>query len=360
MQHNLFLNIDDLLTPATLSMLTGHPVATVQNRHLDAFYNLSGSRLLTIETNEGNGPRFILKRISMDWDWQMRATNDHSCRAVALWERGVLDRLPPEIDHSIVACARDGEGWAILMRDVSPWLLPYAPIHKLHNELFLDAMAALHTVFFDDPTLTNPDLNLCNPYHVYTVFSPQTGQREMRCGDEVPKRILEGWELVKTKLPSDVTGIVLPLVDDPTPLGDALARYPFTLVHGDWRHANQGFFPEGDKQRSILLDWQLATAGAPAIDIARYLGTNSALFPVSKEACIRHYRKRLEFRLGSRFDESWWRPQLELGLLGGFVQDGWAITLKASRWEITAHQRDHWQADLHWWAEQVRTGARWL
>jgi hypothetical protein len=51
---------------------------------------------------------------------------------------------------------------------------------------------------------------------------------------------------------------------------------------------------------------------------------------------------------------------LELALLGGFVQDGWAIVLKATRWHITAHQRPHWQADLHWWVEQVRNGAKWL
>ncbi len=360
MNHALFPNIDALLTPAALSELTGQPVTGVDSRPLEAFYNKSGSRLLAVETNGGDGPRYILKRVSLAWDWQMRATGDHGCRSAALWQHGLLNRLPPEIDSAVIACARDGDGWAILMRDVSQWMLPYAPIRKLHNERFLSAMAALHASFLNDAALLNPDLNLCDICHTYTVFGPETGRSELGRTDEVPKRILEGWELVKTELPPDVVEIVLPLVEDPTPLCDALRRYPFTLVHGDWRHANQGLIREGKKQRTILLDWQLATAGPPAIDIARYLGTNSALMPVSKEACIEYYRKRLARRLGSRFDESWWRPQLELGLLGGFVQDGWAITLKATHWEITAHQRDHWQADLHWWTEQVRAGAKWL
>jgi hypothetical protein len=221
-------------------------------------------------------------------------------------------------------------------------------------------MAALHATFMDDPQIRDPDLGLCTLCQTYSVFSPETGRRELNRTDEVPKRILEGWELVASELPADVLDIVLPLVTDPAPLCDALARYPHTLVHGDWRHANQGLVRSEGRQRVILLDWQLATVAPPAVEIARYLGTNSALFPVSKEACIAYYKKRLARRFGDRFSDTWWQPQLELSLLGGFVQDGWAIMLKATHWEITAHQRDHWQADLAWWIKQVRIGARWL
>ncbi|MEW5957703.1 MAG: hypothetical protein AB1801_08275 [Chloroflexota bacterium] len=360
MQHTLFPNIEAMLTPTALSELSGQSITGVDSRPLDAFYNKSGSRLLAVETNGGRGPRYILKRVSLAWDWQMRATGDCCCRSVGLWQHGIFDRLPPEIDPVVVACARDGDGWAILMRDVGRFMLPYAPIKKLHNEIFLEAMAALHAAFLNDPALTNPDLNLCDSGHVYTIFGPETGRRELGRGDEVPKRILEGWELVKTKLPADVAEVVLALVNDPRPLGAALSRYPFTLVHGDWRHANQGLSRIQGRPRAILLDWQLAAVVAPAVDLARYLGTNSALLPVSKEACLACYRRRLARRLGEAFGENWWQPQLELSLLGGFVQDGWAIVLKAATWEITAHQRDHWQADLHWWAEQVRAGARWL
>jgi hypothetical protein len=98
----------------------------------------------------------------------------------------------------------------------------------------------------------------------------------------------------------------------------------------------------------------------PAVELARYLGTNSALFPVSHETCIDYYKQNLARRLGRRFNEEWWQPQLALGLLGGFVQDGWAITLKATRWEITAHQRSHWQKALDWWVKKVRAGAGYL
>ena len=58
----------------------------------------------------------------------MRATGDLRCRPLVVWCSGLLDRLPASIDHAIVGVAeglgRNGWGAAILMRDVSPWLVP--------------------------------------------------------------------------------------------------------------------------------------------------------------------------------------------------------------------------------------------
>ncbi len=157
----------------------------------------------------------------------------------------------------------------------------------------------------------------------------------------------------------DVARLVRALVTDPTPLCNALRRYPRTLVHGDWRHANTGVL-QGNPPRIVLLDWQLAAVTPPAVELGRALNTNSVLLPESKEATIARYRDRLAARLGARFDDSWWEPQIALGLLGGFVQDGWAIALKATNWEIGADARDHWRADLDWWSLQAQEGARWL
>ncbi len=360
MERTLYPSIEAMLAPEVLSTLAGQPLLSVQTFPLVAAYNKSGSRLLLVETNGGQGPRFILKRVSLDWDWQMRATGDYHCRAVALWQQGIFDRLPPEIEPGVVACARDGRDWAILMKDFRSVLMPYDLLGVADNAVILEAMAALHATFFELPDLTDPALNLCRLEHVYTVFGPQTGRREVGRPDEVPSRIREGWELIQTEVEPDVAKITLDLVDNPESLCRALARYPHTLVHGDWRHANQGLLREEQPVQTVLLDWQLATVAPPGVELGRYLGTNSALLPISKEAAIEYYRRRLAARLGDRFDESWWRPQLELSLLGGFVQDGWAIVLKATRWHITDHQREHWQADLRWWSERVRAGAKWL
>ena len=357
--HPLDASVDALLAPARLSELAGQPIASVRLQPLWARFAKSGSRLSLVETNQGLGPRFTLKQVSAEWDWQMRATGDHTCRAVALWQYGLLDRLPPEIEHGILACAVDGDGWAILMGDYNALLLPYTPFSAADNAFFLDAMASLHTTFFQDPDLLDPSLNLCHLEQVYSVFSRQTGLQQMRGADEVPQRIVEGWALLPTLVDPDVANITLGLVEDAGPLVTALARYPFTLVHGDWRHANQGLVRHPIPQL-ILLDWQLATVAPPAVEIGRCLTTNSALLPGSKEDCIDCYRHQLARRLGDRVSDSWWKPQLALALLGGFVQDGWAIGLKATHWDVGADARERWLDDLLWWSTQVRRAVDWL
>lgn len=301
----------------------------------------------------------MLKQIARDWDWQMRVTDDTTCRAVALWQQGLLDRLPPEIEHGVLACARDGEGWAILMRDYGGLMLPYARFSQADNAFLLDAMAALHAAFLEDAALTDPAFGLCQLRHVYSVFSPATGYQELGGVDEVPKRILEGWALLPSVVDADVAGVILGLLDDPEPLLNALSRFPQTLVHGDWRHANQGLC-RGRPQQLILLDWQLASVAPPAVEMGRCLTTNTVLLPGNKEESIACYEQAMARRLGSRFDECWWRPQRELAILGGFLQDGWAVALKATTWHVGADAREHWQADLRWWQERVRIGAQWL
>jgi hypothetical protein len=359
MKHQLYTSIDEMLTPKALSELAGQPVTAVRRLPLHSDDSKSGSHFLMVETNGGQGQRYILKRISMEWDWIMRATDDHLCRSVTLWQHGLYDRLPAEIEHGVVSCATEGSGWAILMRDVEAALLPYARFDGADNEHILDAMAALHATFLALPDLADPMLGLCNLRHVYTFHSPQTGRREAGGPDGHPRLILEGWDMLQTMIEPDVKDVIYELLENPQPLCNALSRYPQTLLHGDWRQANLGLL-RGEPTQVILLDWQLAAVAPPAVELARYLGTTSALLPISKEAAIAYYQQSLAYRLGDRFEESWWRPQLELGLLGGFLQDGWAIALKATHWSEGDGARDHWQADVAWWSEQVRTGVKWL
>lgn len=354
----LYPSLDTLLAPQILSELTGHAITTVNARPVRPKYALSGSRIVVVETNDGAGPRCILKRVARAWDWQMRATDDFGCRTALMWQAGLFNRMPPELDHAMLACARDGEGWAILMQDVEAALCPYRPFRADEHARYVDALAALHAAFWDDPDLRDPALGLCTLRHVYSIFAPATGQREAGGEEEVPRRIREGWERFPQAVDRDVAEIVLKLAADPAPLCAALARYPYTLVHGDWRHANQGLREIDGRARVVLLDWQMAAAAPPAVELGRFLGTNSPLLPVSKERTLALYEDRLAQRLGPRFHQEEWRTQLALGLLGGFVQDGWAIALKAADWAIGADYREHWRADLRWWSARVREGEK--
>lgn len=361
MSHLLLGSVEELLAPATLSRVAGRPVTEAQCRLLTPPFAKSGSRISAVETDGGRGPSFVLKRVSTAWDWLMRATEDYACRSVTLWDHGVLARLPASIDPAVLACARDGDGWAILMRDVGEALYVNRPFGPAANRRFLDAMAQLHAAFFEDVSLLEASLGLCRLDHVYGMFSPRTGQREAGGPDELPQRILEGWDVVRRVADRDVAELTLGLLADLAPLCDALRRYPHTLVHGDWRHANQGLAgAPGEEGRVVLLDWQLAACAPPAVELGRYLGANAALLPGSKEESLAYYEGRLAALLGPQFSEDWWRPQLALGLLGGFVQDGWAIALKATHWHVGADARELWRADLGWWSERVREGAQYL
>ncbi|MBM2811684.1 MAG: hypothetical protein HW416_2443 [Chloroflexi bacterium] len=157
---------------------------------------------------------------------------------------------------------------------------------------------------------------------------------------------------------SDVAELIGSLLDDPGPLCDALSRYPQTVIHGDWKLGNLGILPEAAR-RIVLLDWGQVGPAPPAVELGWYLAVNSARMPVSKEEAITIYRDGLQKRLGDRFDESWWQPQLDLSLLGAFLQLGWPKTLGAARGETEAvRQRE--RSELIWWSARVREGARWL
>jgi hypothetical protein len=109
----------------------------------------------------------------------------------------------------------------------------------------------------------------------------------------------------------------------------------------------------------VLIDWQLAGPSTPGSDVAWYLWDLGIRLSISREATIASYRDRLAQRLGSHFDDAWWRPQMELSLLGQLVRGGWANAWDAIRNERAAI-REWNRQDLAWWCEQARVGARWL
>jgi hypothetical protein len=81
----------------------------------------------------------------------------------------------------------------------------------------------------------------------------------------------------------------------------------------------------------VLLDWAVVGTAPPAVDLAWYLAVNSARLPVSREETIETYLRHLREALGDRLQLSWWEPQLDLALLGAFVQLGWPKIFGALR-----------------------------
>jgi hypothetical protein len=90
--HALFESVDELLSPAILSHLTGRPVRRVRLLPFSSVDGRSGGHLEAVEA-EGAGC-YVLRRISWRHDVTMRLTDDRFGRSVVIWQKGLLARLP--------------------------------------------------------------------------------------------------------------------------------------------------------------------------------------------------------------------------------------------------------------------------
>ncbi len=310
---------------------------------LDGVPGKSGARLERLVIA---GQPYVLKHLDLADDWTMRASGCLAGAPLLLWQRGILARLPDCINQPIVAAAREpapgsppSGGCALLMRDVSRWLVPVTdePIGLDQHLRFLAHMAELHAAFWD----CGPDCEVIPAMHRYLELSPWLGRAEAAAGSAhlVPRLVAEGWPRLATVAPA-AAAVVLPLAEDPGPLVAALAATPHTFVHSNWKLDNLG---TDDAGRTVLLDWEQPGRGAPLGDLAWYLAINCRRLPQPKEDAISAYRGALE-SCGIA-TEPWWDRQLGLSLLGALVQFGWEKALGG------------YDDELAWWEDRARRAA---
>jgi phosphotransferase family enzyme len=296
----------------------------------------------TLERVVLDGERFVLKRLHVDHDWTMRGFGDLGCRPLRVWTTGLLDALPPTIDHAVVGAAaglgRHGWGAALLLHDVGEHLVPEGDgaIPLEQHRRFLDHLADLSVAFWG----WEDDLDLLAVSCRYTAFNPSWLAAEAERGwpDAVPKIAEEGWARFAERCPRVVRDAVTDLRREVDPLARALADTPQAFLHGDWKLGNLGSQPDG---RTILLDWTYPGAGPPLHDLAWYLALNRARLPEPKEAAIDALRASFEER--GIETATWWEAQLDLCLLGCLVQFGWEKALGDDD-------------ELTWWCERAERG----
>jgi len=299
----------------------------------------SGAR---IERLVMGGQPYVLKHLDLAQDWTMRASGCLRGAPLLAWERGLLARLPDCFNQPIVGVCRVGGegrapsgGCAVLMRDVSPWLVPVTdePISLDQHLRFLRHMAALHAAFW----ACGSECEVIPVMHRYLELSPWLTIAEafVGSGHLVPRLVGEGWPLLAEVAPA-AAAIVTPLARDPGPLVEALEGTPQTFVHSNWKLDNLGTDADG---RTVVLDWEQPGRGAPLSDLAWYLAINCRRLPQGKEDAIAAYRRALEEQGIST--EAWWDRQLALCLLGALVQFGWEKALGG------------YDEELAWWETQA-------
>jgi hypothetical protein len=345
-----------MLLPETLGELLGELISEVRVGEFTSLDGRSGASLSSVEIDGER--RFVLKRIGNEMDIVMRLSEDVDARSAELWLNGTLDRLPRQMVHGVIACSRDGEGRAIVLQDFTGSLLPAHEerLTRADEETVLDALAALHAAFWEDESaLQEP--SLCTLLNRYGLFTPATISTAVDSAPIAPI-MLEGWKLLPSLINPHVERLLETLQGDLGRLCQAFQGYPQTLLHGDFHHGNIGLL-RGDQTRVIALDWGFVGAGPPALDLAEYLAIGAMRLSGTKDQAIEIYRRALSNHLGSRFDEEWWRPQLELALLGEFVRLGWNKALTAVN-DPNPATRQRERGEIAWWAEHAIMGARWL
>jgi hypothetical protein len=263
-----------------------------------------------------------------------------------VWQSGLLDTLPPCLDHAIVGAAaglgRHSWGAALLMRDASADLVPSGddPIPLGQQLGFMDHMAALHATFWG----WHDDLGLAPLTNRLVEFHPDSIACEAVKGwpDAVPILVVDGWSRFPAAAGSRAAAI-LEVVRDVAPLVAALDACPQTFLHGDWKMGNLGSTAGG---RTVLLDWAVPGQGPPTLELAWYLALNCARLPHGKEDAIEAYRAALEAH--GVTTAGWFERALDLALLTGLVWFGWEKALGGPG------------PELGWWLDRAHRGLAWL
>ena len=182
-----------------------------------------------------DGRVLIAKRIVPGADWIGRASADPG-REGLLFTSGVLDRLPPALDHAMVAAARDGDAWWLVMRDVSDELLDdHSIVPREANRRLLAAVNEMWEGFWGER------VEFLAPQAVrLQMAAPSIGRRERDGIDLLPKQLEVMWEAFAEAVDPDVAAVVLALVEDAAPLAAALDARGTTLLHGDIRDEQIG------------------------------------------------------------------------------------------------------------------------
>jgi hypothetical protein len=225
----------------------------------------------------------------------------------------MLDRLLPHVEHKQLAAARDGDGWGILMRDLTGSTFNWnTPFSAEMVRTFLDVMARIHATFWNDAGLDDAAVGLCTPAQLLDMTAlPVAGKLLSHgSGSPIPEWIRGGWATMPSILDPEIFKVMRDLIEDPQPLFGAVRRYPVTLLHGDYRTVNLAYTGQSCP---VVYDWQEATASLMTIDLAWFVKYDYAPDEISVEQAVSFYRDRLESHLGTRFDDREWQAMLDLG-----------------------------------------------
>jgi hypothetical protein len=328
-----------VVLPSLEALLEAHDLTGVAH---EPFPNdgWSGARLSALTRA---GERLILKRDRLAEDWICRATDDTALREACF--AATLPALPDPAWVPFLGAAQDGDGYALLMPDLSGVLFDWQePIDEATLDRVLAGMARLHRPWW--PSGAEPIFPWCSVRDRLWLLSRRSAAGYAQEGLAVGERFLEGWDAFDRQAPAAARELVGRLDAEPAPLVDALARLPATQLHGDLKLANIGFTSDG---RMALVDWQMTLVAPVAVELGWFLVSNSANLPLPPEVVLERY---LASARAAGSEPAGWAEQVDLAWLIGLLLRGWRKGLDAEA-GVMLPSGIGAADDLAWWSERA-------
>ena len=301
------------------------------------------------------GPdRFVLKRDSLARDWIAQATSDGPILREA-WFAAHGASLPAPIRAPYLGVGTDGPDVGMLMPDLTDVLFDWdAPISIEALEQVLDGLAELHTRPWADSDSLQAG-HWCPVQERITLICRASLEQPSAARDAVGDRILPGWDAFDRLAPSEARELVNALGTDSSPLVDALARLPATLLHGDLKLANVGLESDGTID---LVDWQMVSVAPVAVELGWFLVSNVASLPLQPGDVLGRYQDALHSRAerGPEVAGDWW-AQVDCAILVGLLLRGWRKGADAEARVVHASGIPA-ADDLAWWCDRAVEAAR--
>lgn len=284
-----------------------------------------------------DGRSLVVKRITPRSDLTLSLTGGTVGRECLMFQSGVLDRLPEGIGHAVVDAWVEDETTVVVMRDLGDAVLTWDDrLPAGMTAWMVERVATMHRAFLGEPPEGLAPLD-----RVLDLFSPRRIGNLAAFGNELMMQAMRGWEIFGTTVPVDVAMPVLSLLDDVTPLVEAMQRCPLTLVHADLATVNMAF----EKDRLVLIDWAMPTAAPGALDIVRFIAGCSSATDLGRDEILDCYARAA----GPAYDET----AMNLSLVAGLMWLGWN-----KAWDTYEHPdpavRRRERDDLAWWVTKVR------
>ncbi len=280
-----------------------------------------------------DGTSVVIKHITPN-DWLIAAAGGKS-HLFDAWQSGVFDRVPDQIDHTMLAMEEQGDEWICVMRDESVSMLEEGCVlSRDQSRRLIAAVDALHAEFWGEHV---PGLSLQEHYVVMTPKGTAVADHV----SPIPALQRRGWEMFGDVAPSDVTDVLRRLLDDPTPMVEEMKKHPMTLIHGDYRLHNLGL----NDEKVVAIDWEIVGNAPPSVDIAWYLIISASRIDATREQVVDDYREIA----ADRFDSRAW----DLACIGALMWLGWNKAIDIVE-NPAPEIREQERADLDWWIQRVR------